>query len=115
MQEIIWQIYHDGAISNKHTENSVPFLEDATGPRAAQPDISTRPSPRLIKTHLSYEAIPKGVSEETACKYIYIARNAKDNAVSHYKFLTSLSKDTGMNASWEFYANLYIQGKCKYI
>ena len=115
VQEIVWQIYHDGAINSKRIEDRVPFLEEASNSKATQPDISTLPSPRLIKTHLSYEAIPKGVSEKTACKYIYIARNAKDNAVSNYKFLTRLGKDTGLNASWEFYADLFIQGKCKYM
>ncbi|CAH3181822.1 unnamed protein product [Porites lobata] len=111
VQEIVWQIYHNGEVNSKRIEDRVPFLEEATNSKASQPDITSLPSPRLIKTHLSYEAIPKGVNEETTCKYIYVARNPKDNAVSNYKFLTSLGKNTGLNASWEFYANLFVQGK----
>ena len=113
VQEIVWQIYHNGEVNSKRIEDRVPFLEEATNSKASQPDITSLPSPRLIKTHLSYEAIPKGVNEETTCKYIYIARNPKDTAVSNYKFLTSLGKNSGLNASWEFYANLFVQGKCK--
>ena len=88
-------------------------MEEATNPKASQPDIRTLPSPRLLKTHLSYDGIPKVSSEDTKCKYIYIARNPKDAAVSNYIFLTSLGADTGLKAPWEFYANLFIQGKCK--
>ena len=113
VQEIVWQIYHNGEVNSKRIEDRVPFLEEATNSKASQPDIASLPSPRLIKTHLSYEAIPKGVNEETTCKYIYIARNPKDTAVSNYKFLTSLGKNSGLDASWEFYANLFFQGKCK--
>lgn len=113
VQEIVWQIYHNGAINSKRIEDRIPFIEEATNPKASQPNIQTLPSPRLLKTHLSYDGIPKGASEDTKCKYIYIARNPKDAAVSNYKFLTSLGADTGLNAPWEFYANLFIQGKCK--
>ena len=73
-------------------------MEEATNPKASQPDIRTLPSPRLLKTHLSYDGIPKGSSEDTKCKYIYIARNPKDAAVSNYKFLTSLGADTCLKA-----------------
>ena len=113
VQEIVWQIYHDGAINSKRIEDRIPFLEEATNPNASQPDINSLPSPRLIKTHLSYEAIPKGANKDTICKYIYIARNPKDAAVSNYKFLTSLGRDSGLNGPWDFYAKLFIQGKCK--
>ena len=113
VQEIVWQIYHNGEVNSKRIEDRVPFLEEATNSKASQPDITGLPSPRLIKTHLSYEAIPKGVNKETTCKYIYVARNPKDTAVSNYKFLTSLGKNSGLNAAWEFYANLFVQGKCK--
>ena len=73
------------------------------------------PSPRLFKSHLSYDAIPKNTDEaKTTCKYIYVARNPKDAAVSSYKFMGSFGTN-GMNAPWEFYAKLFIEGKSKYM
>ncbi|XP_073233443.1 sulfotransferase 1C4-like [Porites lutea] len=111
LQEIVWQIYHNGEVNSKRIGDRLPFLEEATKSKELRPDVASLPSPRLIKTHLSYEAIPKGTNEETTCKYIYIARNPKDVAVSNYKFHTSLGKATGLNAPWEFYANLFVQGK----
>ena len=90
-------------------------MEEAANPDSTQPDIKTLPSPRLLKTHLSYEAIPKAKNNNTSCKYIYIAHNPKDAAVSSYKFVKSLGSSTGLNAPWEYYMKLFIEGKCKHI
>ena len=105
VQEIVWQIYHNG----------VPFVKEAANPDSTQPDVKTLPRPRLLKTHLSYEAIPKAKNNNTSCKYIYIAHNPKDAAVSSYKFVKSLGSSTGLNAPWEYYMKLFIEGKNKHI
>ena len=115
VQEIVWQIYHNGEINSGKIEDRVPFVEEATNPKSTQPDIKTLPSPRLLKTHLSYEAIPKAKNKDISCKYIYIARNPKDAAVSSYKFMKSLGSSTGLNAPWEYYVKLFIEGKSKHI
>lgn len=114
VQEIVYQIYNNGTINSKRIEDRVPFLEEATNPKSSQPNINTLPSPRIIKTHLSYEAIPKGTVKNSTCKYIYIARNPKDVALSNLRFYTSLAKDTGFNAPWEFYVKLFAHGKTTY-
>ena len=81
--------------------------------RVPQPDIINMPSPRLIKSHLPYSTVPKGANKETQCKYIYIARNPKDVAVSFFHFKESLKAfDTGYNGPWEFLLNLFLDGKC---
>ena len=73
-------------------EDRVLFVEEVANPNStrAQPDIKTLPSPRLLKTHLSYEAIPRAKKNNTSCKYIYLARNPIDTAVSSYKFIKKL-------------------------
>ena len=42
------------------------------------------PAPRIIKTHLTYEMVPKGRDEGTNPRYIYVMRNPKDAFVSLY-------------------------------
>jgi len=90
----------------------VPFLETATSARFPQPNYNTLPSPRIVKTHLPYNLVPKSANEDSKCKYIYIARNPKDVAVSFFKFATSVFGHE-FNGPWEFYARLFVEGNGK--
>lgn len=112
MQETIWQIYNNGENTSKNIFERVPFLEFSASPRLGEfADIAKVPSPRLMKSHLSYSIIPKGSSDGTKCKYIYIARNPKDVAVSYFHFTVSLASfGNGYNGPWEFFSKLFIDG-----
>ncbi|KAL9974597.1 hypothetical protein ACROYT_G011650 [Oculina patagonica] len=112
VQEIIWQIFNEGQVKSSHIMERVPFLETSFNIGVLpHPDINTLPSPRIIKTHLPYHTTPKSATEDTKCKYIYLARNPKDVAVSFFKFVTSLKNfGHGFNGPWEFYAKLFIEG-----
>ena len=98
MRELLWQIYNDGTISDENIGSRVFWFENHPIQRRGEPDpsesspdskpvIELLPSPRLLSSHLPYDVIPKGKDDTTTCKYIYIARNPKDVAVSHYHFL----------------------------
>jgi len=100
-----------GEVKSTHARERVPFLERAHHPAGAEhPDINTLPGPRILKAHLPYNVIPKCGNEDNKCKYIYVARNPKDVAVSYYKFLASLEIVKG---PWEFYVTLFIEGNGK--
>ncbi|KAL9974589.1 hypothetical protein ACROYT_G011642 [Oculina patagonica] len=115
VQEILWQIFNEGQVKSSHIMLRVPFLEVATSTVFPHPDFNTLPSPRILKTHLPYHITPKSATEDTKCKYIYVARNPKDVAVSFYKHSTSLkSFGNGFNGPWEFYAKLFIEGNVGY-
>ena len=79
-----------------------------------QPDITTMSSPRVMKSHFIYDAIPKSANEDTKCKYIYIARNPKDLVVSYFKFVASLATYNGYNGPWEFFVKLFLEGNGKF-
>ena len=118
VQEIVWQIFNEAETSSEKLTQRVPFLEPATCKHLyrPQPDLITLPSPRLMKTHLPYSIIPKGANEETQCKYIYLARNPKDVAVSYFHFQKKV-KDLGFGYSgpWEFFLNLFLDGKSEFV
>lgn len=110
IQEIVWQILNDGEVKSTHARERVPFLERATHPRSVRLDINALSSPRILKAHLLYNIIPKSKSDDTKCKYVYLARNPKDVAVSFFQFVTSLKR---YNGPWEFYAKLFVEGNGK--
>ena len=97
-------------VQSTHFSERVPLLEGATYPGAS--DINTLPSPRILKSHLTYDIIPKSANEDNKCKYIYVARNPKDVAVSFFNFLTDLERIKG---PWEFFVKLFLEGNGKFI
>ena len=94
-QEIVWQIIHDGKIDERRLDVRVPFIEGLIFKVKSYPytvneveSIETMftsfPAPRVFKTHLPYDMVPKGRDEGTMPRYIYIMRNPKDVCVSKY-------------------------------
>ena len=117
MQEIVWQIYNQGAISTERQMFRIPYFEGAacSAVREMLVDFKTLPSPRLMKTHLPYPTTPKSAKKDAQCKYIYVARNPKDVAVSYFHFMEDWKKVGIFDFSgpWEFACKLFIEGNGK--
>ncbi len=84
MQMIIYQLISNGDLEFNHIGEKIPFFE-----RIPFSNIRLKglPNPRIFKTHLPYDKIPKG-----KCKYIYIMRNGMDVVLSYYHFYKSYLK-----------------------
>ncbi|XP_069078437.1 sulfotransferase 1B1-like [Pleurodeles waltl] len=90
MSEIIDLTLNDKDIKKCQRDaiySRVVLLESAVGQamETGTELISQMPSPRLLRTHLPITHLPKSFWENK-CKIIYVARNAKDVAVSSYHF-----------------------------
>uniref|UniRef100_A0A8C4ZSI2 Sulfotransferase n=2 Tax=Gadus morhua TaxID=8049 RepID=A0A8C4ZSI2_GADMO len=89
----------------------VPFLEITIPNQSSGTDQadSLDTCPRLIKTHLPVQLIPKSFWEQK-CRVVYVARNAKDNAVSYFHFdrMTCVQPEPG---DWNSYLQRFIDGK----
>ncbi|MBZ3875421.1 Sulfotransferase family cytosolic 1B member 1 [Sciurus carolinensis] len=74
--------------------------------------LEKNPSPRIVKTHLPIDLLPKTFWENN-CKMIYLARNAKDVAVSYYHFalMNNLQPFPG---TWEEYLEKFMAGNVSY-
>ncbi|XP_048349875.1 sulfotransferase 1C4 isoform X2 [Sphaerodactylus townsendi] len=113
-QEIVDMIQHDGDIEKckrASTYERHPFIEwilhERLPPGWEQAEAA--PSPRTLKTHLPVQLIPPSFWEQN-CKIIYVARNAKDNAVSYYHFhrMNQIMPEPG---TWEEFLEKYMAGE----
>jgi sulfotransferase family protein len=102
MQMILYQLATDGNMNLSHISQFCPFLERVFTKRG----ITLLPSPRVFKTHLTYRWIPKSHG-----KYIYVARDGRDVAVSYFHFYKTYHNYEGTFA--DFFKK-FISGKVQY-
>lgn len=81
-----------------------------TYPRS-KTELEALPSPRIFKSHMPYHMALGGNPLENPCKYIYIARNPKDVAVSYYYFERNKGWSGNYSGSWEHWLKMFIEGK----
>ena len=69
--------------------------------------INALPSPRYLFTHLPFDLVPRGSKHDV--KYIYLARNPKDLAVSQFHSMCSLPSFI-FNSTWEKFLECFMEG-----
>jgi hypothetical protein len=99
MQMILYQLATDGNLDFEHIYQVCPYFETSRGRSNAFAGV---PAPRTFKSHLAYRHIPRG------CKYIYVARNGKDVAVSYFHFARSHLR---FASAFDDFFELFIKGK----
>ncbi|XP_039460991.1 cytosolic sulfotransferase 2-like isoform X1 [Oreochromis aureus] len=89
----------------------VPFLEIQMSGYPSGVDVLNELTtyPRIIKTHLPVQFLPKSFWEQNS-KIIYVARNAKDSAVSYFHF-DRMNKVQPEPGSWESFLQRFMEGK----
>lgn len=103
MQMILYQLTTDGSMDIPHIAEYCPWFEGSM--RSAR-GFETRPPPRIFKCHLPYGAIPKG-----PCKYLYVARDGRDVAVSYYYLYRT---HVGYQKSFNEFFEWFMRGKVQY-
>nr|DBA17279.1 TPA: hypothetical protein GDO54_002753 [Pyxicephalus adspersus] len=89
--------------------NRVPYLEFRIPNMPTGVELlEGRPSPRLLKTHLPIQLMPESFWDKKS-KVIYIARNAKDVAVSYY-FFHNMVKALPDPGPWDIFLDSYMKG-----
>ena len=81
-----------------------------TYPRSAE-ELEALPSPRIFKSHMPYHMALGGDPTSNLCKYVYIARNPKDVAVSYYYFESQKSWSGHYDGSWEHWLGIFEKGQ----
>lgn len=99
MQMIMYQLTTDGRMDFGHIADVCPWFERAAFNKR---NLHKMPSPRIFKSHLPYIWIPR-----RKCRYIYVARDGKDVAVSFYHFYKSHLRYKG---TFEQFFRRYVRG-----
>ncbi|KAM4018350.1 sulfotransferase 1 family member D1-like isoform 1-T1 [Anomaloglossus baeobatrachus] len=114
--EIVDMIYSDGDLEKCRRDaiyNRVPYLEfKIPGMPSGVEQLNGTPSPRLVKTHLPIQLMPDSFWEKNS-KVIYVARNAKDVAVSYF-FFHKIVKALPDPGPWNTFLENYMNGNVGY-
>jgi hypothetical protein len=102
-QMILYQLTTDGRMDFAHIGQVCPWFERSY---KAGRDLDALPDPRVFKSHLPYRRIPRG-----PCRYIYVARDGKDVAVSYYHFYRS---HMGYTGTFEAFYEKFLAGDVSY-
>ena len=110
MEQIVHLVANNGEQGDKILSEAVPWLEGAaTCYGGLDKLIKDSGERRYFHTHLPVSLMP--MFGKTKAKYIYVARNPKDNAVSYYYHACS---KMGYDGSWNEFIKLYVEGKVGY-
>ena len=111
-QQIVKLLRNGGESDDKKINESIPWLEADQG--FYKIDLTSLPKPRAFKSHFSYELLPCGVPNTTPCKYVYVARNPKDLAVSLYFHYCRHHVIPGANLEWNLFLCNFIYGNVEF-
>lgn len=110
MEQIIHLLVNNGEQGDKKLGDAVPWVETLPNrPQGYENFLKEMAGRRMFTSHLPYQLMP-GV-RNGAGRFVYVARNPKDTAVSYYYHDRSKA---GYNGTWEEYFQLFVEGKVMY-
>uniref|UniRef100_A0A8C6X4L1 Sulfotransferase n=1 Tax=Naja naja TaxID=35670 RepID=A0A8C6X4L1_NAJNA len=104
---ILYEGHRDGT-ENINLIDRTPWLEY----NIFHVDLPSRPSPRVITSHLPYYLVPKGLRNKRA-KIIYVLRNPKDVLVANYHF-RKMSARIKTPKDFDTFLEMFLAGKVFY-
>lgn len=112
LSQVIYLVIHQGETPRDKTLRDCMHWVASSWPYPRSRDeLDALPSPRIFKSHMPYHMAVGGNPLESPCKYIYIARNPKDVAVSYYHFESGKKWSGNYSGPWEHWLQLFLDGK----
>lgn len=110
LEQVVHLILNGGEQGEQRITDAAPWLETLPNREGGmEAFLKTLPGQRLFTCHLPLDLMPDFTAVKG--KYIYVARNPKDTAVSFYYHDQSKA---GYEGSWAEHLALFMQGKMMY-
>ncbi|KAI0233206.1 Sulfotransferase family cytosolic 1B member 1 [Lamellibrachia satsuma] len=113
VQEVVYLLNNnmdEKKARKQNMEDRFPQLEYTYPGLAA---LEAAEGPRLLKTHLPFEMLPKSIKEEGKTKLIYIMRNPKDVCVSSY-FYSRMHLFLNYQSDLAHYCSSFLTGRVSF-
>ena len=91
--------------------NHVQWVASSWPHPRSRSELESLESPRIFKSHMPYRMAVGGVPTGNPCRYIYIARNPKDVAVSYYHFESGKKWSGEYSGTWEHWLRIFLEGR----
>jgi hypothetical protein len=110
LRQIVHLLANQGVQGEQTLRETVPLLEKEAG-AGNWAALEYKGRRRYFMTHLPIALMP-GI-KQTQARYLYLARNPKDCAVSYYHFMVSRA-DLRFQGNWNEFFDLFIRGLVPY-
>ena len=112
LANILYLIIHRGETPRDRTLRScLNWVESSWPYPCSEKELASQPSPRIMKSHMPWQMALGGNPLANPCKYLYIARNPKDVAVSYFHFESGTQWSGNYNGSWEHWLQMFMEGR----
>ena len=108
LQMILYQLYTSGDMEFEHISEVIPFFERQQ--YGVPASTRTLVCPRVFKSHSAFgRGLP--IPRDSSAKYVYVARNGQDVAVSYFHFYRT---HLGFRGDFSDFLRLFMEGKVQY-
>lgn len=112
LAHVLYLLLHGGETPQGRSLRSCLYWLESSWPYpCARASVDAVPSPRLFKSHMPYPMAVAGGPESSPCKYVYIARNPKDVAVSYYHFESEKEWSGRYAGPWNHWLDMFLDGR----
>ena len=112
LANVLYLLLHEGqAPPGRSLRTCLYWLESSWPYPCARASVEAAPSPRIFKSHMPYPMAVAGGPQNSPCKFVYIARNPKDVAVSYYHFESEKEWSGRYAGPWNHWLDMFLDGR----